>query len=89
MRFLEALMPNMWILVTRYSKGLDSFINKSLDSGHAPKRIDKYYAELNGRKLWVANYPYGYAAVNDLRPSRLTILRFRDALDASDFQLPS
>ena len=87
--FLRGLMPSFWIMLEPYSPGLDRFVNHSLDQGQVPERVDYYHATLNGKTFWVANWPYGYATTQGFRPSRATIIRFREALDSADFPLTS
>ncbi|MET3929557.1 hypothetical protein ABIE51_001444 [Lysobacter sp. OAE881] len=87
--FLRGLLPPYWIMIDPYSKGLDRFVNNSLDQGCLPQRLNPYEATLNGREFWVGNWPYSYATTQGVRPSRATIIRFRAALDSADFPLTS
>ena len=87
--FLRGLLPTYWIMIDPYSKGLDRFVNHSLDQGHLPGRLNEYQATLNGKTFWVGNWPYSYATTQGVRPSRATIIRFRDALESADFPLTS
>lgn len=83
---MKWLMPSFWIMIHTYSSGLDRAINSLLDEGVVPQRLDKWHAKLGHLTLWVANYPYGYAEHLGKRPSRKTIYRFSQALDAEDFR---
>ena len=86
---LRTLTPGFWLMNYPYSRALDSFISKSLDDGHEPQRVNKYYVKLAGKDIWVQNWPYAYGTIRDARPSRATICRLRDAIEDAEFRLTS
>ena len=91
MKLLNALkslkflfMPHFWVMNKRYSKHLDKAVLEIIDKNLVVS-VSEHHAFLNnGNRLWISNYPYGYATPEikgswgtenllDVRPSRLTI----------------
>lgn len=77
------LTPGIWMQNHRYSSTWDAKI-QSLMAENMFKDNDRYTAKLDGREIWIANYPY--AAFNPygwgvkVRPSRRTIIAAWDKL---------
>lgn len=73
--------PDCWLRNYSYSDYADLFINSSLDAGHVLKIKSRYSAELNGKELWIGNYPYAYGSIGlfDGLPSRRTVFRLKAA----------
>lgn len=77
--------PSYWIMLKRYSKHLDNWINEQLESNPEFKDRRECWVTMNGKRFWVANRPYGFELEDtDLRPSRVTVDKFYDALDKAD-----
>ena len=69
-----------WIQVDQYSPEYDRWIRSSLKNP-VFKYSSAYYIFLNGKKIWIKNYPYGYGTIHSGRPSRRTMFRLKDAVD--------
>lgn len=55
---LKALInPKHWLRNYKTHKAWDEWLWGSLQN-HEIKVLDKYYAEINGKKVWICNYPY-------------------------------
>lgn len=59
-RLFRILRPNYWIqnypTCDKYSDEIENLI----DSGAEVEVIDRFTAKIDGRKLWIENYPYAY-----------------------------
>jgi len=75
--------PMCWIRTSGTNRIWDRAIRHELKN---PKftNYDRYTVELNGKQIWVANYPYAsftdYATSSKGMPSRRTVFMFNDAL---------
>lgn len=59
---------------------LDKWMNDALKKPEF-KSDGKYTVMLNGRKIWIGNYPYAYGKLygDELLPSRSTVKKLRKA----------
>lgn len=69
--------PRFWIRNFYTNETLSWFINDSLDKGLKIKFKSTCTCELNGKILWVANYPYAFGTIEGVEgmPDRLTVER--------------
>lgn len=89
-RFFKSLQfifrPKFWLMNHPYNKHWDEQLNKLLDRVDV-KPVDDFTHTIGGVGVWTSNYPYAYghlyrgSRANYYRPSRLTILRLRDAVE--------
>lgn len=88
---LISISPSYWVMVHRYDKKWDLLIKTMMDENvpvtpyiyATGEECDNYNVMMLNGKIWVACYPYSYAACYDLdiRPSRYTIARFKKYCD--------
>jgi hypothetical protein len=73
---------NYWVMLNNYSYILDMAIQNQLNDGIKFNNYDGYTVVANNQLFFVKNRPYGFMHYRTgLRPSRLTIAKFYDALD--------
>jgi hypothetical protein len=83
--------PRWWLMVGTYDERWDRKLNRLLDK-YDFTEIGKHTAELNGREIWVSNYPYASMRehrglyTSNLLPSRKTILRAYKKLIEDDLK---
>ena len=89
--FLRVLFnPSYWILNSPPpNEEWDGELNKMLDNPEFG-RIDSHTCNLNGKTIWIENFPYAYGSPwanhryhgKDILPKRRTILKLYDALES-------
>jgi hypothetical protein len=78
------ISPKYWLMLKTYNKHCDEWCITALKS---PKIeiISEHRAKLNGKEIWISNYPYGFEFCGtNVRPSRLMVYRIFNAI--WDFQ---
>jgi hypothetical protein len=77
--------PSCWIRVNPINKALDAWVIEALKKPEFSE-ITLYTIVLNGKKLWVENYPYCYGHLHSHQkyglPSRSTVFALFDAISA-------
>lgn len=68
--------PRFWINVGDFDKEWDRMVREELKDPHF-EYASKHTVKLNGRKIWISNYPYGfgcdYSGIHyNILPSRKT-----------------
>jgi hypothetical protein len=84
------LTPSVWVQLYRYDERWDRALNELLER-YDFTGIGECTAELGPLKVWIVNHPYasmrphqaGAYLPLDVRPSRATILRAGDQLEAA------
>ena len=73
--------PTFWLMNYKYDEEWDMELVRLMNQYRA---VDEslYIHKLGDKRIWTTNYPYAYASPfedkkEDIRPSRLTILRLR------------
>jgi len=87
--------PEYWLFNSDYNKGWDDTILKILED---PKieRLDSHYITINGKTLWIANWPYAALVGKvetdtkatwrnskvgkECRPSTMTLMKFDEMM---------
>lgn len=80
--------PSCWIRNYPTDRALSKWINYSLNRGYSPEYLSRYNCSLNGKVLWIANYPYAYGHLDNGHsgmPDRTTVFRLKKALDEVQF----
>lgn len=72
------LRPKFWIQNYPSSKILDKWMNQKLDEGKL-KLGDNCHAKLDGKSIWIENYPYSFGCVIG-KPHFLPFARTRKRL---------
>ena len=79
--------PRCWLRNYGTSAALSAFINESLDNNHSIDFLLDRIIKLNGKELWIGNYPYAFGSLYERRelikflPDRTTVFRLHDALE--------
>jgi len=67
--------PRFWLMNDSYEKAFDTWLLHSLETSSFSD-ITSFRATINGRRLWIANYPYAaFSYLDSMRPSRYTIYK--------------
>lgn len=79
--FKYLLRPRFWFRNYSFNADWDRRLNEILDSPEF-ENMDNYWAEINGVKIWIANYPYAYGQLGgtEVMPSRETVERLHKAV---------
>jgi len=78
--------PNYWIQTDSYNRVWDKMLRAELKNPIFESK-DEYTIKLNGRMIWIANYPYGYGSdygwpkISVGLPSRRTRILLRTAIN--------
>ncbi len=80
--FYFLLKYDWWFRNYNYSAEFDEWMNTALDN---PKfdlcELESYEVKLNGKTIWISNYPYAYGALKSpkfgILPRRRTVVRFQ------------
>lgn len=89
-----AIIPSHWLKNGFTNWAWNKKLNSILDNIEAiDNRESDYWIKINGVKIWVSNYPFGYGAdytngKTDTAPSRTTIVRLHDAIKRHRKGLP-
>jgi hypothetical protein len=80
------LTPSCWIRNYPYSKEYDDICLKQLENP-VFTNVGEHYAQLNGKLVWINNYPYAAFHLERGRlayklPSRRTVFKLKEALEA-------
>jgi hypothetical protein len=83
--------PSYWIMNNDYDREWD---NELLEMMENPEIVDSFYIRLNGKLLWITNWPYASLTSKNkkrswrdsgssetCRPSRATLMRFQEIMD--------
>jgi len=90
--YLRIFLPNMWIMNFPYSESWDKALNRLLDEYPFVLTSPPHEATLGDVTVWTENYPYASfhpvikGREQDVRPSRLTILKARRHLEDAGFK---
>lgn len=88
--------PLVWLRVGRTSYAVTCALQRQLNLGHLPKRIDYYVVKLGELDLWGGNYPYSFGEIRRVNglvcgsicrealPARWMVLKLGALLTAED-----
>ena len=84
-RVIIVINPMFWTMSEKFSKKLDDQLNNLMKENKFVKNTySDCHAQLGNERFWIENYPYSCFesdTYENLRPSRLTILRAKRKLD--------
>jgi hypothetical protein len=72
--------PKIWNQLNAYNAEVDEFLLETIEYETRITDIGDSTCDINGNKVWIGNYPYAFATINDFRASRKTILKFSEYL---------
>ncbi len=82
--FYRLLRPRHWLRNYPTSAAWDSYVLRCIADGKI-KRLDRYTADLDGKVVWVENYPsaYGQRYPGEVMPRASTVDLLAEALAVS------
>ena len=71
--------PTCWVRIDQYSKIWDAELNRLLDTCKITN-IDEYSVMIGGKRIWIANHPYGSGSIvgSGITCARTTAFRLWD-----------
>lgn len=82
------LTPGCWLQNYPYSRAWDDELTWLLDHGFGFERESRFNAHIADYRVWVSNHPYASFTVDNMRPSRATILRAGRLLSPAPAERP-
>lgn len=75
-------IPSCWIRIGHTCKDWDFWLRNALKDPQF-EYLSKYTVKLNGKEIWIANYPYGYGSepCSDALPKRSTVFLLKKYVD--------